>query len=364
MSATIELLVTEKCNLSCPYCYVANKNKFMTKETFDKKFDQLHDLVQRTGEKNYHISFFGGEPLLNWELVKYAIPKFKADPLCVGIVLISNMTLIDKEKSDFLLQHGVGVSWSFDGITSNETRPLLKTPENEGYYGTAEGILKMYEDKKELILRHIRGCKFMVWPGNSQLMTENLEFFAEWGIPFPDYSLVRDDVWTVEDIKNFKDDLRKLGDRTIKYINEENTLIMPGFFSLSIMDSMLGLAKGKRPFGCFAGCRGVAIMPDGEVYPCARFGSKRIMEIDNNYDFSYYQKQFRPENYDKCKNCNLNKVCNAGCTYSQVRNDNKPLDSICELYHIITEESYRVLRECKDSTLFQQYFINAFNNIG
>lgn len=127
---------------------------------------------------------------------------------------------------------------------------------------------------------------------------------------------------------------------------------------------MLGLAKGKRPFGCFAGCRGVAIMPDGEVYPCARFGSKRIMEIDNNYDFSYYQKQFRPENYDKCQNCNLNKVCNAGCTYSQVRNDNKPLDSICELYHIITEESYRVLRECKDSTLFQQYFINAFNNIG
>lgn len=336
----------------------------MSIETFDKVFDNLHSFIERSGEPNYHVSFFGGEPLLNWELIEYAVPKFKADPLCKGIVIISNMTLIDEEKSDFILRNGIGVSWSFDGISSNESRPLLKVPENEFYVDSDGGILDMYKDKQHLLLRHVDGCKFMVWPGNSQTMVDNLEFFVDWGLNFPDYSLVRDDVWTKDDIINFRSDVQNLSNRVIKYINEENKLVVPGFYSLYIADAMLGLSKGKRPFGCFAGCRGMAIMPDGSSYPCARFGSKKIMEIDEDYDFKYYQDKFNPQNFDKCIECSLYKVCNAGCTYSQVRNDNKPLDSICELFHILHEEAHRVLHECKDSPLFQDFLLNQFRNLG
>ena len=93
-------------------------------------------------------------------------------------------------------------------------------------------------------------------------------------------------------------------------------------------------------------------MSSGEFYPCARFASKKIMQMDEKFSFKYYQDQFNPNNYDKCKQCDLKQVCNAGCTYSQVMNDNKPVDSVCELFHITYMEAHRVVQELKDEPTF------------
>ena len=74
----LEVSVTEKCNLGCPYCYVANQDKFMTPEVFDKAWPEFIQLVDRSrshSEGKFHITFFGGEPLLNMELIKHATHK-------------------------------------------------------------------------------------------------------------------------------------------------------------------------------------------------------------------------------------------------------------------------------------------------
>ena len=69
-------------------------------------------------------------------------------------------------------------------------------------------------------------------------------------------------------------------------------------------------------------------------------GLKNIMKGEE-YNFSYFQHIFNPKTYNKCKGCDLYKVCNAGCTYSQIRNGNKPVDSICELFHMYYDEAIR-----------------------
>jgi molybdenum cofactor biosynthesis enzyme MoaA len=49
---TLEVSVTEKCNLGCPYCYVANRPTWMTKEVFDQGMKDLPKLMQRSGGPN------------------------------------------------------------------------------------------------------------------------------------------------------------------------------------------------------------------------------------------------------------------------------------------------------------------------
>ena len=362
---TLEVSVTEKCNLGCPYCYVANRPTWMSKETFTNAIPQLHDLMRRSGDSEYHVSFFGGEPLLNWDLITHAVPILKEDRKCKGINIITNLTMIDEAKAKYLRENGVGVSWSFDGMSSNETRPLLPLMENTNPE-TGElfdGILAMYEYKKEIIKELTNGCKVMIWPGNVKDMTENFEFLLSWGIEHPDFSLVRDDVWTRDDIIEYRKELIRLTDSYIGKI-KAGIPCSVGFLRLAILDTLYGLVKGKRPFGCFAGTNGAVLMSSGEFYPCARFASKKIMLMDENYNFKYYQDQFNPKNFDKCEPCDLKQVCNAGCTYSQVMNDNKPLDSVCELFHITYEQAMRVVEECRDIPVFQDLILHYIENVG
>jgi len=362
---TLEISVTEKCNLGCPYCYVANRPTWMTPQVFDSSIPKLYDLMNRSGDSTYHVSFFGGEPLLNFDLIKYAVPFLRNDKKCKGINIITNLTMIDEKKAKFLKENHVGVSWSFDGMSSNETRPLLPLLENTNPE-TGElfdGILSMYEYKRDLITSLTNGCKVMIWPGNTKDMTENFEFLLSWGIEHPDFSIVRDDVWTKEDIIVFREECIRLADKWIEKL-KQGIPSSVGFLRLAILDILFGLVKGKRPFGCFAGTNGGVLMSSGEFYPCARFASKKIMKMDENYNFKYYQKEFNPKNYDKCEPCRLKQVCNAGCTYSQIMNDNKPLDSVCELFHIYYEQAMRIVEECRDVPIFQDLVLNYLENVG
>ena len=362
---TLEVSVTEKCNLGCPYCYVANRPTWMTKEVFDQGMKDLPKMMQRSGDKDYHISFFGGEPLLNWDLITHAVPYLKSDEKCKGINIITNLTMIDQDKANYLRNNGVGVSWSFDGMSSNESRPLLPLLENTNPE-TGElfdGILSMYEYKKDIIKNLTNGCKVMIWPGNTKDMKENFEFLLDWGIDHPDFSIVRDDVWTEDDIIQFRYECERLADFWIEKIKSGKPCSV-GFLKLAILDLLYGLVKGNSRCGCFAGTNGGVLMSSGEFYPCARFASKKIMKMDEQYNFRYYQDIFNPKNYDKCEPCDLKQVCNAGCTYSQIMNDNKPLDSICELFHIYYEQAMRVVDECKDERVFQDLVLNYIENVG
>ena len=345
MNFIVELSVTEKCNLACPYCYVANRDQFMTPETFDKVLDDVEFYSRKSGCDGVHISYFGGEPLLNWELVKYAIPKVQARGWSQTI--ISNMTLLTQEIADFCKQHNVGFSWSFDGMDANTSRPLLKIPENQGY----KKILDLYNSKKELLLSVCRGCKVMIYPGNYKHMTENLDFFLDWGITSPDFSIVRDAIWAEDDVKGFQIETHRLADHWMELL-KQGIRCDVGIFMLYILDTIFGISCGKRPFGCFACSRGCAILSNGDFYPCARFAAKNLMKYSKDHDFNYYYNMMDPRKYNECKACDLYYICNAGCSYSQLQEGNKPVPAVCDLLHILYSEAARVVHEMKHDPTF------------
>ena len=357
MNFTVELSVTEKCNLACPYCYVANRDQFMTRETFDKVLEDIGFYSKKAGCDRVHISYFGGEPLLNWELIKYAIPKVNAKGWSQTI--ISNMTLITQEIADFCRANNVAFSWSFDGIDANTSRPLLKIPENRGF----KKILDLYNTKKDLILSLCRACKVMIYPGNYKHMAENLDFFLEWGIPSPDFTIVRDAIWSTEDVEGFKVEAHRLADRWMDLM-KQGVRCGVGFFVLYILDTIFGIKSGKRPFGCFACSHGASVTPDGSFYPCARFAAKRMMKYSAEYDFKHYYDMLNPCKYNDCKSCDLYYICNAGCTYSQLREGNKPVPSVCDLLHILYWEAARITHEMKDDKIFQDIILSRVCSAG
>ena len=134
-SYQLEISVTEKCNLGCPYCYVANVDKFMTPEIFDKAWPEFLQLIEKSKAhgQQFHLSFFGGEPLLNVPLMDHVCKKVKVpeyEDRLVGLTMISNLSLINEEIADWILENQIGCSWSFDGISANESRPIIKKLKN------------------------------------------------------------------------------------------------------------------------------------------------------------------------------------------------------------------------------------------
>lgn len=354
----VEFIVTEQCNLACKYCYMNNKKNPATIEDAILFKNGIKKILEFYKATSYNIGFFGGEPLVNYETLVEIIKELRTDPLCGTLNVITNGLLLDEEKLETFKQLRAGVSLSFDGLWQDENRPMV-----DGRPSRQE-----FENKKNFLTKNFSGCKVMISPENVSSMTENLEYFIDYGFKFPDFSLVRDDIWSKDDIKIFEIELKRLADRIIQYF-KDGILCNVGLFQLSILDRLYGNKFGKRPFGCFAGCTGVGYLPGGEFFPCARFATEKKYPLLKNGELDLELMtdllqpiKTEPASYEECKQCIIKQYCNGGCSYSFLKNGDwersKPIENLCLMYKLIFKETIRLERELKDNTLWNDYYTN------
>lgn len=114
------IVVTLRCNMNCTYCHASSKpadeKKFdMDKETANKTVD----FIFQTPNNSIAIEFQGGEPLLNWDIIKHIIEytekKNKAAKKDLMVTIVTNLTKMDEEKMKYLIDHQIGVCTSLDG---------------------------------------------------------------------------------------------------------------------------------------------------------------------------------------------------------------------------------------------------------
>ncbi len=345
-----QIVVTEKCNLACTYCYMKPGARDMPLSRFKQHLYMLHNTILPMYKKDsYKAVFFGGEPLVNWRTVRDSIPILKADPKCTSITLITNGLILDnKFILDYLDKYGVHISLSFDGLWNKNNRVYAKDGSSSfGDYVKFKNLLQQ------------RGCKVMITPSSVESLVGNYKWFIQFGVLDPDFSLVRDAIWNSHDIDLYKQEIVKFADQVIAY-NKEGISTFPGLFNLYALDMLAGRRYGKRAFGCFAGHCGAGFMPNGKVYPCARYGNKDIGELFNSVNNSVNKdnlklytdpKYYNPQTYEKCQKCDLYIYCNAGCHFSQ---RGVPIDSICQLYHSTYNETIRIIAELKNNATFKK----------
>lgn len=135
-------VVTLRCEHSCPYCQVSrqsdDKDKFdMSTEVADKSIE----LALRSPSKNIKIEFQGGEPLLNFSLIKYIVKETKkrSGNKNINFVIATNLALINEEILNFCKDHQIQISTSLDGPKAihNANRPRKG---DNSYEKAVEGI--------------------------------------------------------------------------------------------------------------------------------------------------------------------------------------------------------------------------------
>lgn len=139
-------VVTLRCDYTCQYCQVSRQTG--DKLAYDMSFetaDKSLDLVFRSPSPAIKIEFQGGEPLLNFSVIKYVVHKAKERnskyQKNLLFVITTNLSLLDDDVLAFCLEHDICLSTSVDGSEDlhNKNRPR---PEKNGYQLTVEGIRK------------------------------------------------------------------------------------------------------------------------------------------------------------------------------------------------------------------------------
>ncbi|OEF99731.1 thioether cross-link-forming SCIFF peptide maturase [Vulcanibacillus modesticaldus] len=346
------LHVSHDCNLRCKYCFAGTgpygqKRSLMTFEQGKKAIDFLVSQAKNTS--HFEIDFFGGEPLLNFSVVKqivaYAREKEKETGKKFDFSLTTNGVYINEEVEEFIANENINLILSIDGRpeVNDKMRPM---DDGSGSYQT---IVKNYqrinsERSGNADNRYGRGI-YTYYRGT--FTSENLDF-ANDVLHLSDLGFKRISVEPVVLPENRKyaikkDHLPELFEQydvlTESYLERKGTDKEFHFHHFEV-DMEEGPCFSKRITGCGAGYQYMAITPEGDIYPCHQFVGKKEMIIGNlkeGFTNKKLMNKFRNTNiYTKpaCKECWARHLCGGGChvnAYGFNDDLNKPYEVGCEL---------------------------------
>ncbi len=318
------LHVSHDCNLACRYCFAGGGDFHMQREVMDIKTAKkaLDFLIENSaGYKNLEVDFFGGEPLLNFDVVKEAVEYGRKREKETGknfrFTLTTNAVLLDDEIIKYLNENMYNVVLSLDGRKeiNDYTRP---TRNGKGSYDVIiDNIIKTAKERDRLKKDYyIRGTYTAYNPD----FYEDIKHFSDIGLKNLSIEAVvakegEEYALTNEHLPKLLDSYDKL---TKLYLERKGTDKEFNFFHFNI-DIDGNKCEYKRVSGCGSGCEYIAVTPKGDIYPCHQFvGDEKF--IMGNLDDGIVNNDLRDEfyaltldNMEKCKNCFAKYFCGGGC---------------------------------------------------
>ncbi|MCH5266909.1 MAG: thioether cross-link-forming SCIFF peptide maturase [Lachnospiraceae bacterium] len=316
------LHIAHDCNLRCKYCFASTGDfgtgrKLMPIETGKAAIDFL--LEHSTGRENLEVDFFGGEPLMNFDVVKeivaYARSKEEEYHKNFRFTITTNGLLLTDDKIDFINEEMSNVVLSIDGRKEVNDKMRVKV-DGSGCYD------RIVENYKKLVSK--RGDKEYYVRGT--YTKYNLDFAEDvmhlYRAGFDQVSVepvMEDDsveyAITEKDLEQIYAEYDKLVDE-IAEIKEQGGTI--NFFHFMI-DLDQGPCVIKRLRGCGSGNEYVAITPDGDIYPCHQFVgheeycmgslSEHTFREDIKKEFAGCHVYSKPS----CGDCWAKFYCSGGC---------------------------------------------------
>jgi uncharacterized protein len=269
------------------------------------------------------ILFFGGEPLLRWDLLQRIIPyvrkREREEGKRILLSLTTNGTLLNEEKIQFLRHHRVQINVSLDGPSEIHDR-MRVYPDGSGSYKHILGNLN-----KLLRVQGICSLRATLNPSEPRL-TEVVEHLLHLGSTFvhtePASDLIGDGgMLSPQAIDRLKEGYRDLKERYIQAIQTESRLL-PIFGFVRIL-RLLERAGELKVYGCGMGRSYVALSPQGEFYPCHRFVDQRDYLLGNLHQGLSREARERfvslhVHQREGCRACWARYLCGGGCYYEAV----------------------------------------------
>lgn len=316
------LHVAHTCNLNCSYCFAAQgkyqgRRALMSEEVGKKAIDFL---IEHSGHRrNLDVDFFGGEPLMNWDVVKavvrYAREQEKKHDKQFRFTLTTNGMLIDEEVIDFSNREMSNVVLSLDGREEVHDR-LRRDYKNRGSWATVVPKFQEFVKKRGGRQYYMRGTYTHF---NTDFMNDIRTMldlgFRELSLepvvcePSDPYAL------TEEDLPRLFEQYEELAQEMLRREEAGD----PFTFYHFTLDLCHGPCIYKRISGCGAGTEYYAVTPWGELYPCHQFVSNHDLSMGdlwNGIKNTEAQSEFKCCNvyaHEECKHCWARLYCSGGC---------------------------------------------------
>ena len=338
------LHVAHTCNLNCEYCF-AGQGKYHGKDaimSFEVGKQALDFLVKNSGtRKNLEVDFFGGEPLVNFDvvkqLVKYARSIEKETGKHFRFTLTTNGMLLDDDVIDFLNKEMNNVVLSLDGRKEiNDAK--RKKINGEGSYDIIVPKFQNFVEKRGNKEYYMRGT----FTRNNLDFTKDIFHMADLGFkelsmepvvssPDTDYALKEEDLDTIFEQYEI------LAKEMIKRRKQGN----PFTFYHYMIDLSGGPCIYKRITGCGSGTEYLAVTPTGDFYPCHQFvGDEKFLmgNVRDGVTNTELRDEFKLCNaYSRkeCKDCWAKLYCSGGCSanaYHATGSINNVYEYGCKLF--------------------------------
>lgn len=336
------LNVSHLCNLRCEYCFAdgGTYNGAAENMSLDVALKAIDMIVSKSANRhNLEVDFFGGEPLLNFDVVKktveYARSIEKAHNKNFRFTITTNAMLLNDEIIDFFNKEMYNVVVSIDGRRSVHDC-VRKTASGKGSFDTAiKNALRFKQLRKGQY--YIRGT----YTALNKDFSKDVLFLNDLGfdqLSIEPVVLPENHRLAIkkEDIEQLKAEYDKLAEAYVERRKGEKWF---NFFHF-MLDIYNGPCESKRLVGCGAGNDYVAVAPNGNIYPCHQFDGEKDYVIGNVLDGSFNTEipKFFAENNllkkDKCRNCWAKYYCSGGCAANAIKYGggiNKPYELSCEL---------------------------------
>ena len=316
------LHIAHDCNLRCSYCFAGTgeymgHRSLMSLEVGKKAVDFL---IENSGNRrNLEVDFFGGEPLMNFDVVKgiveYAREKEKESNKNFRFTITTNGILLDEEKRAYINENMHNVVLSLDGRKeiNDEVRKRI---DGKGSYDRILPLIKKMVDERGEKDYYVRGT----------FTRKNLDFGADVlhlaDLGFDQISVepvvaAKDSGLDIrnEDLKAVCDEYERLAK---EYVDRRKNGQWFNFFHFMI-DLEGGPCIAKRLRGCGSGTEYLAVTPEGELYPCHQFVGHKEFNLGNVFDglngnpireiFSDTNVYTKPQ----CNSCWAKFYCSGGC---------------------------------------------------
>lgn len=317
------LHIAHDCNLACKYCFAEEgeyhgRRALMSFEVGKKALDFL--IANSGSRRNLEVDFFGGEPLLNWKVVKqlveYGRSQEEAHNKRFRFTLTTNGVLLNDEIMEFCNREMSNVVLSLDGRpeVNDKMRPFRN---GSGSYDLIVPKFRKFAESRGQMDYYVRGT----FTRNNLDFSKDVLHYADLGFkqmsmepvvaePEMDYAIRE------EDIPQILEEYDKLA---VEYIKRKKEGRGFNFFHFMI-DLNAGPCVAKRMAGCGSGTEYLAVTPWGDLYPCHQFvGNEKFLlgNVDTGIVNDEIRNEFKLCNVyakESCRDCFARFYCSGGCS--------------------------------------------------
>lgn len=341
--SSMALFVTQSCNLRCIYCY-GNGGEYGTRGNMEEKtaYQAVDWLAEKSGKAaKMSITFFGGEPFLNFPLIKkvveYARKIAQEKNKEVVFAVTTNATLLDDEKISFINEHHINVMVSIDGPKEIQDAQRPYANGAGSYDSIIPGIKRLLAVFPETPAHAV-----IVGDTDPHLIRKSLQelgFKSTSIMPVSNILLELDCEKLDRNFSGVWVKLEQEAEMWIEYVKNRDSESLRQLMSNSQLYSGLicFMHNQKRHYPCGAGTKVVGVSCQGDIYLCHRFVGMEEYKLgsifDKYLDMGDYAKS--PIEYvEQCRNCFARYYCSGGCKYDNASSCGSvfsPSPNLCRL---------------------------------